>query len=387
MPPAWADASLSVGRSTGLEAKGAISIRIEASSASGLRWAEVDVFGSHTVAPDLAKISYRPNPDDPNSQYACCSYATTSNPLQQDIPWDTRTDTPYNGTYTFRLKAAEQFRSDPVCSTSASSRFDCIDITVKVNNPPEAPQWDAVPAVTEGSPPNVRMSWSYGGDEPDMREFQVVRDGKVIAYVAAPGPGTYDFNDGNFPDTGYAGSYSYKIMALRSSVVGPNKCGTAGGGYSAGSPCIGTYTSSSHSVSLVEPKQTTGGGGGSFGGGSTPGSTGSTSGSSVGFRPAPGSRTIVGGRNIRRLPGEDDGFFTSGTYKATLPYDTNKFVFVPNGTAGGDDTNRIEAIEPGSTGASPIGDPIHDRTLLLPFAGGLLLFLGAAHTRRLLRDR
>ncbi|MCA1834690.1 MAG: hypothetical protein LC750_18510 [Actinobacteria bacterium] len=382
MPPAWAAASMSIGRSTGLEARGSVSIRVQASSSLSLRWTEVDVLGSHPVASDLATIYGRPN-NDPTKQYACCSFGSTTNPWQYDVPWDTANDTPYNGTYTLQLKAAEQTQRDPVCSSDSSTNFDCKSITVKVNNPPQAPSWETEPTVQkDNGAPVVHMTWSYSGDEPDLREFQVSRDGKVVAYLAAPGAGTYEFNDAGFPETGYGGSYTYKLMALRSSTVGPNNCGLGSGS----KVCVGTYAGSSKSVTLVEPKPTEGT---NTGGTSTGGSkNGSTTGSSGGFRPAPSSSTIVGGRRITRAPGEGDEFFYSGTYKSTLPYDTNKFVLVPDTQgAGKGTTKRIEAIQAGSTGTSPIGDPIHDRSLLLPFAGGLLLFLGAAHTRRLLRDR
>jgi hypothetical protein len=95
---------------------------------------------------------------------------------------------------------------------------------------------------------------------------------------------------------------------------------------------------------------------------------------------------IVGGRTITRSSCPDCHEFYEGSYSTSLPYPQDRSVLIPNRSGGGSrqPTNRLEALA-GEKTSAPLGVPIRDRSVLLPFAGGLLLFLTAAHVRRLLR--
>ncbi len=298
--------------------------------------------------------------------------------------WDSRADTPYNGVYSFEVTAKDN---------SDGSVEEKPPVTVRVNNPPAAADffgWEQQGTVYKNA--TAKLSWRYGGDEPDFREFQIERvgpDGTKMASVSPNYPekqgctidnSIYSCTDGPYPADG---SYRYRIIALRASPTGSStQCRLDGDGNqipnNGFAPCVGTASTASRTAAVTKPQAspspTTGGSGGSGGSGG---------GSSLGFRKAEVSRTIVG---AQRRTGEDDAEFFQGTYTTKLPY-SNQTLIVPEGQATVPGQNRVEAVGGSENSPRPLGIPLTDRTVLLPMAGGLLLFLGAAHFRRLLADR
>lgn len=373
----WANSAIITGRN--------VPVHFEAYATSGLAWAQIDILG----LPGWSRETIQRDPDDGSSYTASSGRGTSGDRIVYDLAWDTAgtggLNKGYNGTFTIRYFSSEHFAGAADCSsTDGDGYFNCVDRKFRVNNPPGAVDWASGPSSSkdDSGRPVVHLSWSYGGNEPDMREFAILRDGSAtpIAYMPFEGSGTYSFDDKSYADSGYAGSHSYSVMALRTSSVGPNKC-SSNGTYL--KTCIGK-SSATRSITLVEPTGTGTGGGSTPGGtpGSTPGS-GSKGSTNPGFRPAPVGTVIVGGRRLTSGCRDCEEFY-QGTYSTNLPYAQNQFLLVPKPGSGGKSSNRLEAL-PGENNSAPLGVPLRDRSVLLPFAGGLLLFLAAAHVRRLLR--
>lgn len=391
MGVAQATPSISISRASGAQAAGTIDISWTASASAGMRWARVEILGSH--APSGCRQGV---PDCENSLGG-----PGSPDYQQSVgntyEWNTVAETPWNGTYTFRVTG---YSYEP----TGAQAFE--QISVLVNNPPKTPTWaSGISSGKDGGKPYASFSWNYTGTEPDLREFQIVRSGPGGNFVmsvssvdpskqgcsasGANGDKTYTCTDAAFASSGYGGTYTYRVWALRSSPSGPDACrlDAAGNAYpnNATRPCIGRATSSTQSATIDEPSPTSNGGGSSGGGsgsGSGSGGTSTSGGGATALRPPPPGTTIVGGS---RPAGANTDFrdFYTGEYSTRLPYQ-ERTLLLPDGQRqiGGQETTTEV-----TTSTTPFGVPIKSRTVLLPMAAGLLLFLGAAHVKRLLTDR
>lgn len=255
---------------------------------------------------------------------------------------------------------------------------------LKVNNRPSVPAWADDPVV-EGDAtrePIVELRWA-ANPEPDILEYHFVRtgpDGDQREYaVSSSKPGGqgcdrdgtgYICFDDDFPSEGFEGTYTYSLIAFRSSPASSTPCALSSG------TCVQSAMSDDIGASLDEPEPpspdptpTSSSGGGRGGRGSTGGTTSSpTSGSST-----PRTRTSGGS-------GASYCDFYCGEYKKNLPYDP-KQVLVPSGGNGG---RPVFAAGPGLGSGISVEDDAGNR-LWTSLAGGLLLILFSAHMARLLR--
>jgi hypothetical protein len=303
----------------------------------------------------------------------------------------------YNGTYTFTVEAYDSELSGASRSTS---------ITIKVNRAPSTPGWASGPSAgKDNGQPYVDLSWRYTGTEPDMREYWIERsgpDGTVIAAISAVDPGKQGCSasgtNGNKTfacrDTVFnaSGSYSYKIWSLRKAGATTGvtcRLDASGTPFPQGTTnptaCIRSAEATSvqgASVEMPPPPSPDGSGGTGGGGGKKTGT--STSGGTTGFRPPPPGQHLIPGQ-ASASPNTDYRDFYTGEYSTHLPYQ-DRTLLLPGGKlqVGG---NRETQTEEEVTSSTPLGVPLKDRALLLPLAAGLLLFLGAAHVKRLLTDR
>ena len=276
-------------------------------------------------------------------------------------------------------------------------------ITVNLNNAPTPPAWAASPTVSGASKnqPVVTLRWN-ASPEPDIQEYRFLRtdpSGNTKQYpVQASNPSaqgcsesgtTYTCYDTDFPSSGFGGTYSYTLVAYRSSPSQADTCYYP----NQQTPCIGATSTDVRSVSIVQPTPSpaaTGGTGGSTGGpgGTGGGSFGGTSGG-VGTVPtgvpsvasanqsSQQSRTAVQGQTFN--PGD---CFTCGTYGKTLPYGSlpgdgqSGTITVPGSGQG--PIAAGAGIGSGSSGPDP-------RQLWVSIAAGLVLLLTAGHVARVLR--
>jgi len=319
--------------------------------------------------------------------------------------WDTRSRSGatgnFNGTYTLQVDAQET--PNLVGSSQQSSKAS----TFHVNNTPGTPSWVQAPtATTYNGSPAIAFSWSYPAypnQEPDTREFLIERSGPTgdgVAAVSAANPtgpcsvsgSTFSCTDVVFPAQGYGGTYTYTIVADRYTTASSVQTSCAldpnGNRYPDGAThdrCIDGQPTSSQSATLTEPSPTP-----TDSGSPSPSGTPTTIGVSGGGGTPHGNTggTRVGGvtKQQANLPGDNNyADFYTGTYSEQLPYQ-DRTLILPFGSKPGTPGNKstIETVK-GSGG--PIALSLKDRAVLLPLAGGLLLFLGAAHVRRLLADR
>jgi len=270
---------------------------------------------------------------------------------------------------------------------------------IRVNNVPTPPQWAAEPKdIGPSKKPTVELKWR-GSPEPDMVQYDVIRDGpdgRVFYNLQAGNPGGcfrssdnyYTCNDTNFPASGYGGTYSYSVTAFRSS-PSPSavKCDYGGS-------CIASAASAPKSVSINEPSPSPSpstGGSPSTSPSKSP--TGSSPSSSPSTQNSPNNRSGSSVLSGRTDPSE---FFT-GTYDEQLPYEQRGgfgSLLPGDGTGDGsaDGGSGFEGFERGgedelaSQGGFG-GDEELLRQLLVSIAAGLLVLLIAGHLARLLTER
>jgi hypothetical protein len=348
----------------GATVAGTTLVDFEVTSDSGLSWARLAITGTAS---------------SPGQVFEETSAATGR--YGKSFSWVTTQLTPYNDEYTVTFSARE--------NVTGQEKSD--SILVRVSNPPATPQWAASPRVTNGAGGRkvVTLSWR-ANTEPDIREYRLTRvdpsgDEAVLGPVSAVHPdyqgcvkssGVITCQDTRFEQTGYGGTYSYRVQALRNSPVPDEQCGldTDGNPTASGGSCVSSSPSSAKSATLVEPKPTpTPKPAGTSGGSGTTPTTTVTSGPPA---PAP-VRTYA--------PGEDPREFYTGTYSPQLPYQPKTLLESPAAGGGGSSQQsetRVEATKQ----TRIVSEPLDARGKVLPVAGGLLAILAAAHVRRLLRD-
>ena len=275
---------------------------------------------------------------------------------------------------------------------------------LSLNNAPTPPVWAASPSVSGASKhaPVVTLKWN-ASPEPDIKEYRFLRtdpSGNTKQYpVDAANPSgqgcsfdgtTYTCYDTDFPSSGFGGSYSYALVAYRSSPSTADNCFYP----NQQTPCIGAASNDVRTASIVEPSPSptatggTGGGGtgtGGTGGGGTGGSTGGVGGTgsvptgvpSVATPNQTHAPTSVQGQTFN--PGD---CFTCGTYDKTLPY----------GSLPGDGQSGTFAQRPGQGPALAAGSGLGSgssgpdpRQLWVSVAAGLVLLMTAGHVARVLR--
>lgn len=279
-----------------------------------------------------------------------------------------------NGAYELRVVATD------VAGSTNSSAF-----AIRFDNKPQEPVWSDDPIVDDSDEANpiIELRWEANA-EPDIAEYHYIRtdpSGRESEYaVSASKPGGqgcerdgsgYICYDDDFGSSGFGGSYSYALVALRSSPSGSNSCALSGAN------CVRSSSSEAVSADLNEPverepaptpstRNSPAAGGGSPSTGSTGSGTPTTKGS-------PRPTTVLGNRSSSYKD-----FFT-GEYDTQLPYDERR-VLVP----GSKDGRSIYAAGSGLGTGLPVQDASDDR-LWRSLAAGMLLMLGAAHMARMLR--
>jgi hypothetical protein len=273
---------------------------------------------------------------------------------------------------------------------------------LSLNNPPTPPQWAASPSVSGASShaPVVTLKWT-ASPEPDIQEYRFLRtdpSGATKQYpVDAASPSaqgcslngsTYTCYDTDFPSSGFGGTYSYALVAYRSSPSTADTCYYP----NQQTPCIGATSNDVRQVSIVEPSPsptatggTTGGtgGGGTGGGGSvTVGGGGGTGSVPTGVPSVATPGQTHAPTNVQGQTFNPGDCFTCGTYKETLPYgslpgDGQSGTFVPQ-PGQGPALAAGSGIGSGSSGPDP-------RQLWVSVAAGLVLLLTAGHVARVLR--
>ncbi|MFY9586201.1 MAG: hypothetical protein WAT66_01960 [Actinomycetota bacterium] len=282
-------------------------------------------------------------------------------------PWDTE-PLALNGVYSVRMTV-----TDNSCLLHGSSQYPT-KADVKVANQPVKPDWSAAPAAASDGSAVVTLKWKTNPEE-DIISYEVTRtgsDGTVTALVppSACGETTCVAQDGpsSFPAE-YSGSYSYKIVAVRSAPSGSgDACGNA--------RCVKSNSSDVQSVTLTKPTPTpTPTDSPTSGGSPTPKPGGGGSSNTGGSTPSGGSRGNTRVLSFGGSGGSSYNDFYTGTYDENLPYAPKTLVI------GGGKTSLPNAR---SEAAAFSEEPPNYRTIMLPVAGGLLAFLSAAHVRRLL---
>ena len=278
-----------------------------------------------------------------------------------------------NGSYQLRVQAADAL------GTTNSGTF-----AVRVNNKPSVPTWSDSPTVDgqNSNQPVVTLRWD-ANPEPDMVEYHYVRtnpDGTQVEYaVSATSPGGqgcdrdgtgYICYDDDFPSSQFGGTYSYSLIAYRSSpATSADPCAIGSGN------CIASSQSDDTSIQIDEPPppspgQATGGGGGGT----------RKTGSGVGTTKSSGGTTTRHASGTGGGTGHTYCDFYCGSFKSQLPYDQRQ-VLIPSGNG----KRPIFAAGPTLGTGIDIGEQPNKR-LWFSLAAGLLLMLCAAHMARLLRD-
>lgn len=279
-----------------------------------------------------------------------------------------------NGAYRMTFQVKEQ------CLNLFAGKSASPYVDVKVANAAEAPTWGAAPLsdfASDGSP-TVTLRWNKNR-EPDVVEYHIIRTGGAGSFeaaVSASNPeqqdcdrvsGDYVCEDLKFPKNGYDGTYSYRLVAVRSRPAYSSNETQYFCELSPSQACVQSNPSDSRSIALSSPApkprpkvdQNPGSGSGT---GSGSGSTSVLSSSSRGS-------------------GLDGSDFFTGSYKTSLPYQP-RTLLIPGASARPPGDSREQAF----SGEILTETPPDFRTITLPIAGGLLTFLAAAHVRRLLVD-
>ena len=309
-----------------------------------------------------------------------------------------------NGTFEIRARVKVASLGSGSISAPSSS------FVIKVNNRPSRPKFVGEPRdIGPSKKPIVELKWR-GSPEPDMVQYDVIRDGpdgRVFYNLQAGNPGGcsrssdnyYTCNDTNFPESGSGGSYSYSVIGYRSSPSNPSSAVSCEYGGSScickyGGSCIASDASVPASVSINEPSPSPSpstGGSPSTSPSKSP--TGSSPSSSPSTRNSPNNR---GGSSVLSGRTDPSEFFT-GTYDEQLPYEQRGgFGSLLPGDGTGDGSaesgSGFEGFERGGEDelASPGGfggDEELLRQLLVSIAAGLLVLLIAGHLARLLTER
>lgn len=333
----------------------------ESDSSNGLQYMRLELKGP---AFDQKVVWCAPGPAP-----SCPSWSTgTTSRYNGTWNWDTASLTRYNGEYTLILTIREN-GSSPLTQTR----------NVNVNTPPRTPIWSSITPSNNGGP-HVSLRWQ-ANSEPDMLAYKILRSspkGTSKSYVIDAGNpgasgcsvsgGTFTCTDSSFDSSGYAGSYTYYLSAVRKSPVDS-------GGVSS--------TQAARSASVSAPASGSSGGSGTGGSGSGTGGSGtggSGTGGSGGAGGAPGFLTNGGGLPASLIPSADPNAvdpseFYKGEYSEKLPYSSR---------------TRVEGVKTRSEAAGFASEndvmPMDARKTLLPIAGGLFTVIAALHFRRVLRD-
>ncbi|MFA5892146.1 MAG: hypothetical protein WDA27_14555 [Actinomycetota bacterium] len=265
-----------------------------------------------------------------------------------------------NGTYAFRLIAAERVSGD----TQTSPVF-----TIRVENPPEAPEWTASPKVTGASEysPLVELSWR-ANSEPDVVEYHYARlspngtEDEFAVSAAHPGGQGCDISgdiytcwDDYFPSKGFGGTYTYVLIAYRSSPATSGQCALPPGG-----KCVQSSASEPKNASVVEPKPSPT---------AVPTPTKSSSAATATAKPRPSTRVLGTRTNWKD--------YYTGEYEEKLPYAPRTKIEPVPGSSRFDSGTALAAAPESSEGDS--------RNAWLSIAAGLVMILTALHLTRALR--
>ncbi|MCA1830195.1 MAG: hypothetical protein LC663_01570 [Actinobacteria bacterium] len=323
---------------------------------------------SNSYTWDTTRWAAAPSQTGPTSTTGCAARSTA--------------DLTKNGSYSLRLVVSDTNDLDSNCYPSCVAASSG---TWKVANNPHTPAWTSSPQVsgTEYNDPLVTLQF-VGSPEPDVQEYHWVREGpdgenEFAVSVANPGGQGCDFDRpsntytcyddaSTFPASGWSGTYTYSLIAYRSSPSGSDRCVVPPND---GAVCVESVPSDTQSATLSEPP---------------PSPTGSPSG--TGGSPSPGSRgthhgsTRVLGSQRRSSSGSSGSSyqdFYTGTYNKSLPYGSTPQYSYHGST-------QTPNASP-STIAAGSGQPITEnaRRLWQSIAGGMALLLGAAHMSRMLR--
>lgn len=332
--------------SEGGVARDTVQVQLASSSSVGLDWVRLDIrYGS--------------------GDWSCAKKWTAGGEGNFDarFDWDTRAwpdacSSPdgaaltRNGSYSFRVVAAERMTGDTQVSSARS---------LVVDNRPSTPKWKATPSVSgaEEYRPIVTLRWDPVS-EPDVVEYHFVRlnpgGGEVELAVSAARPGgqgceqdgaTYVCYDDYFPQRGFGGNYSYTLIAYRSGAPSDGTCTLP-----PQARCIQSLRSGVRSVKIVEP---------------TPTPTAAAKAPTARPSASKAARVLAERRSNWR------DFYT-GTYQKNLPY-SGRMVVVPTGTP---DRRAVAAGAP-VAGELAGSDPDSRRRMLLSVAAGLVMMLAAAH--------
>ena len=265
---------------------------------------------------------------------------------------------------------------DSTGSTPSDPPFD-----LKVSNGAATPEWISEPSVegAEERNPIVELRWQ-ANNEPDVREYHFIRegpDGEHEFAVSATKPGgqgcdldgdTYVCYDDSFSSEGFGGTYSYSLIAMRTSPSSRQSCSLPPYG-----DCVESGQSDSMSLAIKEPP--------------APGPDASrdpprwerpASENTSGASPGPAQVHRSDGSAPSSSGGSAADFFT-GEFDRELPYDAPQGFDLPGG----------EGTTPVAIG--PEGELVFDtdtsgrRRAMNVLALGLLLLVVAAHLARLLR--
>jgi hypothetical protein len=191
---------------------GSWNVRFDALSLASLKSFSVSVFPADTSIPPL-----------PASATTSRTYPTVllgngkvSDSIQ--MPWDTGSLTPYNGTYQISATAVS------LLGTTGNALVDHL----VVNNPPARP---AAPASTvDGTVP--ALFWT-ANSEPDLTSYQILRSVGGGAYAPVGTSQAANFRDTSAPQNK---SLTYEVVAFRKSALDP--AGIASAASPAGSPIV-----------------------------------------------------------------------------------------------------------------------------------------------------
>jgi hypothetical protein len=276
-----------------------------------------------------------------------------------------------NGEYTVRLNVKEQQKTNTLLDNrddNCPGQQSSASRKVNVAGAPETPAWDGSPAPATGGAAPVTLKWKKN-PEADIIAYEITRSGPGPVLPPEPVPpsvcnaSTCQVQDSSYTGD-YGGTYTYKIVAVRSAPAGTGEaCGSE--------RCVKSKSSDTKSVTLTTPPTPSPSPSQSQSPSNSPTATpggGSNRGST--------SNTNRGTRVLSFGGGGGSNQFYEGTFDQNLPYQPKTLVL------GGGQTTAPNGRQ--TEAAAFRDEPPNYRTIMLPVAGGLLAFLSAAHVRRLL---
>jgi hypothetical protein len=166
-----------------------------------------------------------PNPNQSQIIVQCpssCQSSSSSRTSETDaVPWDTNALTPYNGSYTFHVKARFLGNNGYPHDATKTADDQCVlGCNLVVDNPPQQPN---APKIVVATDKNVSLAWD-ANPEPDMTRYTIYRavtKDKTTMPTDAQFKVDFTIEKSDHPSardpvTG-PGTYWYRVRATRSS--------------------------------------------------------------------------------------------------------------------------------------------------------------------------